>query len=86
MTFVEKCIIFCILTLFAFLLTGCVTYEPKVKLPVGLPVGYSLVVDYEGNIRVVLPDGRVTNGKWGTVEIAVGYARCFEEWSTSYTK
>ena len=86
MTFVEKCIIFCILTLFVFLLTGCITCEPKVKLPVGLPVGYSLVVDYEGKIRVVLPNGRVTNGEWVTTKIAIGYAKYFEEWSTSYTE
>ena len=82
MTFVEKCIIFCILTLFVFLLTGCITCEPKVELP----VGYSLIMDYEGNIRVVLPNGRVTNGKWVTTKIAIEYARYFEEWSTSYTE
>ena len=82
MTFVEKCIVFCILTLLAFLLTGCATCEPKVELP----VGYSLVVDYEGKIRVVLPNGRITNGEWVTTKIAIEYAKCFEEWSKSYTK
>ena len=82
MTFVEKLIIFCILILFMSLFVGCVTCKPKVELP----VGYSLVVDYEGKIRVVLPNGRITNGEWVTTKIAIEYAKCFEEWSKSYTK
>jgi len=78
MTLVEKLIIFCLLILFM----GCTTCKPKVELP----VGYSLVVDYEGKIRVVLPNGRITNGEWVTTKIAIEYAKCFEEWSKSYTK